>query len=165
MNRVSQWRKPQRLHRLILKRHWEGPHPSRLLSLPPPTSMQPQPPSTVLSSQFYEVFITMTSEASRKQQQSPLRSRACTETMHHTWWPQQHAKQDRRWPEIQMTRVWVVFSLILVGWIWASHLTSLFCNFLISGGYFPPSWSNQSILKEINPDYSLEGLMLMLKLQ
>ena len=25
--------------------------------------------------------------------------------------------------------------------------------------------SNQSILKEINPDYSLEGLMLMLKLQ
>ena len=28
------------------------------------------------------------------------------------------------------------------------------------------SWrSNQSILKEINPDYSLEGLMLKLKLQ
>jgi len=25
--------------------------------------------------------------------------------------------------------------------------------------------SNQSILKEINPEYSLEGLMLMLKLQ
>ena len=25
--------------------------------------------------------------------------------------------------------------------------------------------SNQSILKEINPDYSLEGLMLMLKLK
>ena len=25
--------------------------------------------------------------------------------------------------------------------------------------------SNQSILKEINPDYSLEGLMLKLKLQ
>ena len=26
-------------------------------------------------------------------------------------------------------------------------------------------WSNQSILKEINPEYSLEGLMLALKLQ
>jgi len=26
-------------------------------------------------------------------------------------------------------------------------------------------WSNQEILKEINPDYSLEGLMLKLKLQ
>ena len=26
-------------------------------------------------------------------------------------------------------------------------------------------WSNQSILKEINPEYSLEGLMLKLKLQ
>ena len=25
--------------------------------------------------------------------------------------------------------------------------------------------SNQSILKEVNPEYSLEGLMLMLKLQ
>ena len=34
---------------------------------------------------------------------------------------------------------------------------------------FPPSWtaksSNQSILKEINLEYSLEGLMLKLKLQ
>ena len=34
---------------------------------------------------------------------------------------------------------------------------------------FRVSWttriSNQSILKEINPDYSLEGLMLKLKLQ
>ena len=38
---------------------------------------------------------------------------------------------------------------------------------LESGHYFP--WtagrSNQSILKEINPEYSLEGLMLKLKLQ
>ena len=29
----------------------------------------------------------------------------------------------------------------------------------------PSIRSNQSILKEINPEYSLEGLMLMLKLQ
>ena len=28
-----------------------------------------------------------------------------------------------------------------------------------------PKKSNQSILKEINPEYSLEGLMLKLKLQ
>ena len=26
-------------------------------------------------------------------------------------------------------------------------------------------WSNESVLKEINPEYSLEGLMLKLKLQ
>ena len=32
--------------------------------------------------------------------------------------------------------------------------------------YLPPlTWSNQSILKEISPEYSLEGLMLKLKLQ
>ena len=30
---------------------------------------------------------------------------------------------------------------------------------------WPPRKSNQSILKEINPEYSLEGLMLKLKLQ
>ena len=30
---------------------------------------------------------------------------------------------------------------------------------------WPASRSNQSILKEINPEYSLEGLMLKLKLQ
>ena len=29
----------------------------------------------------------------------------------------------------------------------------------------PILWSNQSILKEISPEYSLEGLMLKLKLQ
>ena len=37
------------------------------------------------------------------------------------------------------------------------------------GGLFRVPWtvkrSNQSILKEISPDYSLEGLMLKLKLQ
>ena len=29
----------------------------------------------------------------------------------------------------------------------------------------PPRRSNQSVLREINPEYSLEGLMLKLKLQ
>ena len=33
------------------------------------------------------------------------------------------------------------------------------------GGEIPARRSNQSILKEINPEYSLEGLMLKLKLQ
>ena len=32
-------------------------------------------------------------------------------------------------------------------------------------GSWTASWSNQSILKEISPEYSLEGLMLKLKLQ
>ena len=32
-------------------------------------------------------------------------------------------------------------------------------------GTIHPKRSNQSILKEINPEYSLEGLMLKLKLQ
>ena len=37
------------------------------------------------------------------------------------------------------------------------------CHFLLQG-IFPTQGSNQSILKEINPEYSLEGLMLKLKL-
>ena len=48
----------------------------------------------------------------------------------------------------------------------------LHCRTAFSENSFAPSWvvdsywrSNQSILKEINPEYSLEGLMLKLKLQ
>ena len=33
------------------------------------------------------------------------------------------------------------------------------------GAWVPAQRSNQSILKEISPEYSLEGLMLKLKLQ
>ena len=38
---------------------------------------------------------------------------------------------------------------------------------MVIGGFVlpPPRRSNQSILKEISPEYSLEGLMLKLKLQ
>ena len=36
------------------------------------------------------------------------------------------------------------------------------CPFYVCNG---PARSNQSILKEISPEYSLEGLMLKLKLQ
>ena len=35
----------------------------------------------------------------------------------------------------------------------------------MSKGYWTVRRSNQSILKEISPEYSLEGLMLKLKLQ
>ena len=38
-------------------------------------------------------------------------------------------------------------------------------QFFTSGGRSIGVSSNQSILKEINPEYSLEGLMLKLKLQ
>ena len=38
-------------------------------------------------------------------------------------------------------------------------------NVLYIDFYSDYKWSNQSILKEINPEYSLEGLMLKLKLQ
>ena len=40
-------------------------------------------------------------------------------------------------------------------WYWRRHLKIPWTS----------SWSNQSILKEISPEYSLEGLMLKLKLQ
>ena len=38
------------------------------------------------------------------------------------------------------------------------------CHLLLQGT-FPTQRSNQSILKEISPEYSLEGQMLKLKLQ
>ena len=47
-------------------------------------------------------------------------------------------------------------------WLWASLS---YANPLPRQGYDPWKGSNQYILKEINPEYSLEGLMLKLKLQ
>ena len=48
-------------------------------------------------------------------------------------------------------------------------MVSFFRILKSSAGILSPSWtarrSNQSILKEISPEYSLEGLMLKLKLQ
>jgi len=41
--------------------------------------------------------------------------------------------------------------------------SDLSCSFPFA--LFSPSGSNQSILKEISPEYSLEGLVLKLKLQ
>ena len=50
------------------------------------------------------------------------------------------------------------------------HITiNLYCASFLAWLYMRVPWkarrSNQSILKEINPEYSLEGLMLKLKLQ
>ena len=58
----------------------------------------------------------------------------------------------RMWEIIKKAEHWIIDAFKL--WCWRSLLRG--------------SWtarSNQSILKEINPDYSLEGLMLKLKLQ
>ena len=62
----------------------------------------------------------------------------------------------------------VIPTLELAPW----DLRELFCLFILFMGFSkqesPPCIarrSNQSILKEINPEYSLEGLMLKLKLQ
>ena len=54
---------------------------------------------------------------------------------------------------IKKTEHWVIDALEL--WCWRRLLRVP----------WKASWSNQSILKEINPEYSLEGLMLKLKLQ
>ena len=58
------------------------------------------------------------------------------------------------------------------GWADASTSHSFLANHQKQGerpGIDPPAWtartSNQSVLKEISPEYSLEGLMLKLKLQ
>ena len=46
-----------------------------------------------------------------------------------------------------------------------SHTRQFSHYILFSAIYLPARRSNQSILKEISPEYSLEGLMLKLKLQ
>ena len=48
---------------------------------------------------------------------------------------------------------------------WRIDGFELWCWRRLLGVPWIARWSNQSILKEINPEYSLEGLMLMLKLQ
>ena len=48
---------------------------------------------------------------------------------------------------------------------WIFDTFKLWCWRRLSRVLWIPRWSNQSILKEINPEYSLQGLMLKLKLQ
>ena len=51
------------------------------------------------------------------------------------------------------------------GWVPKSYASELRCWGRLLGVPWTARRSNQSILKEINPEYSLEGLMLKLKLQ
>ena len=51
------------------------------------------------------------------------------------------------------------------GMHWRIDISELWCWRRLSRVPWTSRRSNQSILKEINPDYSLEGLMLKLKLQ
>ena len=60
-------------------------------------------------------------------------------------------------------------------WLWELDLKNaehgridgfkLWCWWRLLRGPWTTRWSNQSIIREINPEYSLEGLMLKLKLQ
>ena len=51
------------------------------------------------------------------------------------------------------------------GWVWRIHAFELWCWRRLLKVPWIARISNQSILKEISPEYSLEGLMLKLKLQ
>ena len=77
-----------------------------------------------------------------------------------------------------MTKVWrvkaMIFPVVKYGFeSWATtkaeHEELMFLNCDVRRRLLRVPWtakrSNQSILKEINPEYSLEGLMLKLKLQ
>ena len=68
----------------------------------------------------------------------------------------------------------MVFPVVLFGcesWTikkaehWRVDAFELWCWRRLSRVPWTARWSNQSILKEISPEYSLEGLMLKLKLQ
>ena len=68
----------------------------------------------------------------------------------------------------------VVFPVVMHGyesWIikkaepWRTDASELWCWRRLLRVPWIASWSNQSILKEVSPKYSLEGLMLKLKLQ
>ena len=76
------------------------------------------------------------------------------------------------------TKVWLVkamvFPVVTYGgenWIikktknWRTESFKLWCWRRLLGVPWTGRWSTESIMKEINPDYSLEGLMLKLKLQ
>ena len=71
-------------------------------------------------------------------------------------------------------QIWVLVTVILylvVSWTtktaeqWRIEVFSLWCWRRLLRVPWTARRSNQSFLKEINPDYSLEGLMLKLKLQ
>ena len=55
--------------------------------------------------------------------------------------------------------------MMLRPWDFPGKSTGVSCHFLLQGIFLTQGSSNQFILKEINPKYSLEGLMLKLKFQ
>ena len=68
----------------------------------------------------------------------------------------------------------MVFPVVTYGWkiwtlrkagLWRIDVFGLWCCKRLSRVHWTAGRSNQSILKEIHPEYSLEGLMLELKLQ
>ena len=86
--------------------------------------------------------------------------------------PRQHMKTDIRLPtEVRMVQG-TVFPVVMYGckgWTIkkAEHqrtdVFELWCQKRLLRVPWTERWSNQSILKEINPEYSLEGLILKLK--
>ena len=60
---------------------------------------------------------------------------------------------------------WVSFVSLLAFPLVVFAVDTSFSTFLVRGVAWTARRSNQSILKEISPEYSLEGLRLKLKLQ
>ena len=87
----------------------------------------------------------------------------------------QHIKKQRHYLSTKVRLVTaMVFPVVTYGcesWTikkaehWTIDVFELWCWKRLLRVPWPPRKSNQSILKEINPEYSLEGLMLKLKLQ
>ena len=90
--------------------------------------------------------------------------------------PRQHIKKQRHhFAGCIVCRVrTVVFLMVMYGWEswaikkaehWRTDVFKLWCWRRLLRVPWTARRSNHSILKEINPEYSLEGLMLKLKLQ
>ena len=60
---------------------------------------------------------------------------------------------------------WVCFVFLLAFPLVVFAVDTSFSTFLVRGMAWTARRSNQSILKEISPEYSMKGLMLKLKLQ
>jgi len=89
--------------------------------------------------------------------------------------PRQHVKKQRHYfADKGLLVKAMVFPVVMYGcesWTikkaesWRIDAFELWCWKRLLRVPWTARWSNQSILKEINPEYSLEGLMLKLKLQ
>ena len=89
--------------------------------------------------------------------------------------PRQHIKKQRHYlPTMVCLVKAMVFPVVMYGcesWTmkrgewWRIDAFELWCWRRLLRVPWIAKWSNQSILKEIRPEYSLKGLMLKLKLQ